>query len=188
MTFHLAPKETLHFEQSDPALVSRSIHVFNPKQVFSGERLFIAGDHHVTALEPAAICYIDLQFDVAPEWSVDGGREIVTINEAEFEKAVGPEGERVDRREQSAGDLEAYVVMAFANGDRLFFAARGPGVPAPVRARSLLRAMDSPCVLSRFGEFGFRLVNTANLRYVASYPGPPEVPATAIQAHQRFES
>ncbi len=134
----------------------------------------------------SSICYVDLRFDVAPNWSLEGGREIVSISEEDFIAATRPDGQLATlRSEQSSSTkIEAHLEMKLANGHRLFMSARGPGIPEQVRARTLLRALDTPCIWSHLSDTGFRLVNTAMIRYVTSYPGPPEVPGSAIHARR----
>jgi hypothetical protein len=167
-------------------MVSKVLLNLSPKHIFSSEKLLVAGEHRVTAIRTDAICYVDLNFDVAPDWSHEAGREISSITEEEFAAAARPGGEFAAKRGEQTGqsEINAHVEMQLPGGHRLFLAARGPNIPDKVRSTSLLRALDAPCIWSRLGETGFRLVNASKLTYVSSYPGPPEVPATAIHARR----
>src|SRR5258706_6695311 len=168
-----------------PDLIA-SIH---PNKIFTQRNIVIAGSRSMTAYPTAAVARVDFVMDGFPGWAFYHNLEdVMQITHEEFKQRYNPESADVDRvaRVVVPGDtIVAWGEIELNNADRVYTEARFVAQAATPIDRSMLfeQLFESHYLYSRRRGGGAILINPANIVRLSFFPGPPETPRNAWEAH-----
>jgi len=186
----LADGSNLVYRQDDSVLAEKTLRRIEPERLFVQPTVVIGGDHHVSVFPSAQVVHVELRSELLPEWSFGTNFErLVLLDEETFQRRLKDVAD-VSRRELKVGageDILGYALLEMRGGFRYRIGIHAKALPTTVRASRLTRILEVPVLHVRRGTGSAFLVNLANAVSLRVYPGMPELPPHALEAHEVVE-
>jgi hypothetical protein len=188
---HLIDGSIATFIQDDLAAVEKILGGINPINVFSQQRIIIAGNYSVSAFIAAHVTKIDFVAEKGADWSfAPGFSDIVEISENRFRQSARlDEPLKMEKRAKSvvAGDLfVAFLDIHLVNGNHVFLGLEGAVDLPAERFAKLQYLLSTPSLHIRLPTGGNSLLNLGNVLRFTSFPGPPTAPSDSWPAHHKL--
>jgi hypothetical protein len=175
------------YTQDDPDTAKRMLSRLQPERVFTQATLVVGGEHHVSVFPVAQIAHVEVRSDELPEWPFGTNFErIVGLDEDTFDRRLA-ELASVSRKElrfDAGQDVVGYARLEVRGGFVHRLGLHAKALPSAVRGGRLTRLFDAPVLYVRRGENTALLINIRNSVGLRVYPGMPELPPHAIEAHE----
>jgi hypothetical protein len=164
----------------------------NPAQLFTQQRLVIAGTHSKSVFVMSEIVRIDCSRPPEEDWQFPEGLfDMVELSEMDFRKSARLDHpELMPKREQltPAGNLlVSFLKLYFRNNPPVFLMAE-VSMKLPVENQSYMRFLLSKTAFHvRLAGGGVGVINLAHLAGFAVYPGIAQVPSDSWEAEPLAE-
>jgi hypothetical protein len=179
------------FTQSDAASVQRILNELQRPDLFTRERIIIAGHSSLTCLVTSKIARIDLVGEGLGRWnpkSPADAPEFIEISEHEFlaEREVrdlepaGRSGRRLVTGECFAGVLDVQL----SGGQHIYMKLHGIAALPAERLQKIHHLLMLPGLWFRLPGAGISLVHLSAATKFIACPGPAEVPGEAWLANE----
>jgi hypothetical protein len=181
------------FVQDDPASIEQILTSINPINVFSHQRILIAGNYSLSAFIAAHVNKIEFLNEKGVDWSfAPGFSDIVEISEKRFRQSARlDEPLKMEKRAKSevAGDLfVTFLDIHMTGGSHVFLGLEGAVALAAERFAKLQYLLSTPSLHIRLPTGGDALLNFRNVLRFTSFPGPPTAPSDAWPAHHKLKT
>ncbi len=177
---HLTSGEIMKFEQTDAEKSKRILPRFSPREVYSNNQIFLADESSSTAIHRDSISYIKVtELPEEVDWKNHLAKtESSSISAEEYASQVG------NREEQRTdGSFNSFLRVSLESAETLFLHSTGEAPPvAALGPRIFEHAMDGKCLVSRYGDSGYLLLNTENISYLQLATGMEKIPINWIEA------